>query len=117
MAKKPKVNRRYRIYKRYVRDNRYEFASVVVAVSGAQAKSILRYKLYADPATKDNGLSFDEILQKEGIEFLAARYGSAWDIELFNRTRPGQPPIKYYKRPQLPVQILLPGMGRNAQVL
>lgn len=110
-----KQRRKYRIYRRFVRDDRYEFAAVVTAVSGKQAKNILRYKLYA--SSEDNGLSFDDILQKEGIEFLAARYGSAWDVELFNRSRPGKPPIKHYKRPELPVQILLPGMGRNAQVL
>ncbi len=124
MAKKKKkvqTPKKYRVYLRRIRDDVYRFLDSTSAVSGMQARNTVRYNRFRNPDDPDdNGLSFDE-LRQHGVELFAAAYGSKRDIELFNLTRPGQKPIQYFSRPELPVKLpvqgLLPGMSRNAQLL
>lgn len=107
MAKK---SRKYRVYKENVDTGAVDFFDVTMAVSRKQARNNVRWKRFGETSVED----LEEDLK---IILHAAEYGSARDIELFNRTRPGQKPVKHYHRQEFPQQQLLPGMGRNAQAL
>ncbi|MDO8183740.1 MAG: hypothetical protein Q7T49_02015 [bacterium] len=83
---------------------------VTMAVSRKQARNNVRWRHFGETSVED-------LEEDHQIILHAAEYGSARDIELFNQSRPGQKPVKHYRRQEFPQQQLLPGMGRNAQLL